>query len=1084
MNTNEIPSEVPSQMTTENVPAVTAINPAVTDYQQPVVYQVKPLVAAADSNLEHIKLELLKQFEYYFSSKNLLTDNYLLSQMDHEAYVPVSLIAQFKRIKQLTNDYELILETIRSSSQLQLDPMTQSKVRSIGGHQGGLITITSTKKIMGTKPAYLQSTESLKSSDPVSVSNQQQRCVIIMREVASAATLDQIKELFCDKEPACPPADSCESAGNDSWYITFSNEDDAQRALAYLKAEVQVFMEKPIRARIKAHSHAATITRSSTGSVTSNNSPMSPSNNSQAVYPQINRVINESPSSFISPSASPQLQSNNEQASTQNHNSGNTVILPQYPNQVQQPYMVQPAQVMSPSNYKNHLYMMPYQPGPNDHAVMNQQQQQQFWQLNANPKMTNYYGNNQILSPQPQNLNAKPPNDQDTKIITASPKVSQVATTNTTTKPEQEPTSSLGEVNNQSQVQYHPQMVQMQLGYNGQVVAQAAAVQAYYQSLSQSPSQLQQQQPYIQNQQQHSQQPNLLSSSSSSSLSSTPINQQQFPQQQQPQKNGTFLTPPQNYQSPYSTPHNKDTTTNKEAKEVVAKTNGNVTPSQTMVSPNGQVFGSNPYLIANMNNMSINNQPVNANMNTAAAINAAYQYYHNAYNNQINPLNYQQPQQQQSNNNGNQQQQQQNQGSFQNVPMQFAPHGYFEVIQVPAQSDQSQPESADKYESNKPTESNQAHLVPAHLVYNHPNIHYPPLLPQNNQFNPSGVPSPQLLVTTINGQPQTQHGNGSPSATSQPQYVQHMGNNAHPSQSFSHTPPPQPAQQPMSSIQHFSNNQQRRSNGTSSLTESGNRYHNPHHFQPNYNNNNRNNYRKFNSNMNHQQQDNNSYLLNNTSQPASILSPGSQQQHYNNNHNYYNQGHKNSYYNHNNTNNNNPSYTNNNERLASNNSHVGNQQSNQKDNEHAKQNEVTSSAHGETSTSSEDVSKMTKSPPINCDLVSFPPLLNALSTITSNTQQQQQIQQQQPVTNSNPNTAVQQHQQAADSLAASATQFDPAIISISNSANSIPNSPTIINTPNSTSGNSSNPKVVNNKKQANNITKMLASANSNVHQGK
>lgn len=1081
---------MPSQMTTENVPVVTAINPVVTDYQQPVVYQVKPLVAAADPNLDHIKLELLKQFEYYFSSKNLLTDNYLLSQMDHEAYVPVSLIAQFKRIKQLTNDYELILETIRSSSQLQLDPMTQSKVRSIGGHQGGLITITSTKKIMGTKPVYLQSTEPLKSSDPVAASNQQQRCVIIMREVASAATLDQIKELFCDKEPACPPADSCESAGNDSWYITFSNEDDAQRALAYLKAEVQVFMEKPIRARIKAHSHAATITRSSTGSVTSNSSPMSPSNNSQAVYPQINRVMNESPSSFISPSASPQLQNNNEQGNTQtaNHNSGNTVFLPQYPNQVQQPYMVQPAQVMSPSNYKNHPYMMSYQSGPNDPAMMNQQQQQQYWQLNANPKMINYYGNNQILSPQPQNLNAKAPNDQDTKNITASPKVSHAATTSTTTKPEQEPTSSSGEVHNQSQVQYHPQMVQMQLGYNGQVVAQAAAVQAYYQSLSQSPSQPQQQQPYIQNQQQPSQQPTLLSSSSSSSLSSTPINQQQFPQQQQPQQNGSFLAPPGNYQQPQSTPNNKDnTTTHKEAKEVAAKTNGSVTPSQTVVSPNGQVFGSNPYLITSMNNMSINNQPGNANMNTVAAINAAYQYYHNAYNNQINP-NYQQPQQQQqqSNNNGNQQQQQ-NQGSFQHVPMQVAPHGYFEVIQVPAQSDQSQPESANKSESNKPTESNQAHLVPAHLVYNHPNIHYTPLLPPNNQFNPSGVPSPQLLVTTINGQPQAQHGNGSPSAASQPQYAQHMGNSTHPSQSFAHTPPPQPAQQAMSSIQHFSNNQQRRSNGTSSLTESGNRYHNPHHFQHNYNNNNRSNYRKFNNHMNHQQQqlDNNSYLLNNTSQPASILSPGSQQHHYNNNHGHYNQGHKNSYYNYNNTNNNNPSYTNNNERLANNNSHVGNQQSNQKGGEHVKHNEVTSSAHGETSTGSEDASKMTKSPPINCDLVSFPPLLNAVSTNTSNTQQQILQQQQQPVTTSNPNPSVagQQHQQAADSLAASATQFDPAIISISNSANSIPNSPTIINTPNSTSGNNSSPKVVNNKKQTNNITKMLASANSVEHQG-
>ena len=124
----------------------TVANPSL-EYQHksPIYQKPQPIT---DFNIEQLKRELLKQFEYYFSSKNLLTDNYLLSQMDHEAYVPVSLIGQFRKIRQLTNDYELILDTIRQSSQLQLDPITQSKVRSIGGHQGGLITITSTKPII------------------------------------------------------------------------------------------------------------------------------------------------------------------------------------------------------------------------------------------------------------------------------------------------------------------------------------------------------------------------------------------------------------------------------------------------------------------------------------------------------------------------------------------------------------------------------------------------------------------------------------------------------------------------------------------------------------------------------------------------------------------------------------------------------------------------------------------------------------------------------------------------------------------------------------------------------------------------
>jgi len=250
-----------------------------------------------------IRLELLKQFEYYFSAKNLLTDTYLLSQMDPDAYVPVSLIAQFKRIRQLTGDLDLILSTIRLSSQLQLDPITNTKVRSIGGHAGGLITITSTKKLIAKPPydplkkpidtAIQTAAVGISAASPQQL--QQQRCVLIMREVASGASLEQIKELFLGKEPHCPAADKCESAGNDSWYITFANEEDAQRALQYLKADVQTFMEKPIRARIKAHSHAAVIPRSSPAANPSMSPMPSPHTGSVAAYPVINRIISESP---------------------------------------------------------------------------------------------------------------------------------------------------------------------------------------------------------------------------------------------------------------------------------------------------------------------------------------------------------------------------------------------------------------------------------------------------------------------------------------------------------------------------------------------------------------------------------------------------------------------------------------------------------------------------------------------------------------------------------------------------------------------------------------------------------------------
>ena len=132
-------------------------------------------------------------------------------------------------------------------------------------------------------------------------------------------------------------------------------------------------------------------------------SPSNPGNNNptgSAIYPVISRVINESPSSFISPAASPQL---NELSVTPGASSA--LILAQYPGQPQPPFLVQPA-VMSPSNFKS-VYMMPFQ-ALNDPATLLASQQgpmPQYWQISQSPKLPNYYGNPApILSPQSQSL--------------------------------------------------------------------------------------------------------------------------------------------------------------------------------------------------------------------------------------------------------------------------------------------------------------------------------------------------------------------------------------------------------------------------------------------------------------------------------------------------------------------------------------------------------------------------------------------------------------------------------------------------------------------------------------------------------
>lgn len=54
--------------------------------------------------------------EFYFSRQNLQTDGFLVSQMNAQMCVPVSVIAQFHKIKQLTTDVNLIAESVKEST--------------------------------------------------------------------------------------------------------------------------------------------------------------------------------------------------------------------------------------------------------------------------------------------------------------------------------------------------------------------------------------------------------------------------------------------------------------------------------------------------------------------------------------------------------------------------------------------------------------------------------------------------------------------------------------------------------------------------------------------------------------------------------------------------------------------------------------------------------------------------------------------------------------------------------------------------------------------------------------------------------
>lgn len=57
--------------------------------------------------------------EYYFSRENLCQDTFLVSKMDSQHYVDVAIIADFKMVKQLTSDTDLILSCVTGSDKVR-----------------------------------------------------------------------------------------------------------------------------------------------------------------------------------------------------------------------------------------------------------------------------------------------------------------------------------------------------------------------------------------------------------------------------------------------------------------------------------------------------------------------------------------------------------------------------------------------------------------------------------------------------------------------------------------------------------------------------------------------------------------------------------------------------------------------------------------------------------------------------------------------------------------------------------------------------------------------------------------------------
>ncbi|MCO5548011.1 hypothetical protein L7F22_001467 [Adiantum nelumboides] len=72
---------------------------------------------------------VVKQIEYYFSVENLCRDIYLRSKMDEWGFVPVSVIANFNRVRAITSNPYFIIEALRLSNVVEVQG---DKVRKKG----------------------------------------------------------------------------------------------------------------------------------------------------------------------------------------------------------------------------------------------------------------------------------------------------------------------------------------------------------------------------------------------------------------------------------------------------------------------------------------------------------------------------------------------------------------------------------------------------------------------------------------------------------------------------------------------------------------------------------------------------------------------------------------------------------------------------------------------------------------------------------------------------------------------------------------------------------------------------------------
>ncbi|KAG0265846.1 La- protein 4B [Mortierella polycephala] len=170
-----------------------------------------PQMGAGAHNSQDLGRDNLReQLEWYFSARNLATDTYLVSKMTADHWVPIAVIAEFNKIKQMTNIIQDIVDALRRSSKVTVDE-----------------TGTMVKAIEVDRP----------------------RTTLILRDLSEDTKQEEIETFF--KSANYPAKFITREVVGNMWFVEFATAEDAMAMLLYTRG--RHIRDVPIAARLKSN---------------------------------------------------------------------------------------------------------------------------------------------------------------------------------------------------------------------------------------------------------------------------------------------------------------------------------------------------------------------------------------------------------------------------------------------------------------------------------------------------------------------------------------------------------------------------------------------------------------------------------------------------------------------------------------------------------------------------------------------------------------------------------------------------------------------------------------------------------------